>query len=173
MKLTYSEQRVLVRGVLEGSQDAARALYSVLLPTVKSAVFSMSNGDLDEFVQVAMIKIFARLAEYRGESLLTTWASSVARREALQTIRGRRPKYEFLPLADNLVSPSREYDRLDLQRLRTKIEDLPTKQREIMRLRLWGLTVKEIAGGQHITVGTVKSQLYHAKLNLKKMVLSA
>ncbi len=59
---------------------------------------NVDESDLDDFTQDALIRILQGLDRFRGDSRFTTWATAVAIRTALGTLRRRR--YQHQPLED-------------------------------------------------------------------------
>ncbi len=50
----------------------------------------VNDSDLDDFTQDALVRILASLDKFRGDSRFTTWATAVAVRVALSSLRRRR-----------------------------------------------------------------------------------
>src|SRR5919106_3960981 len=70
----------LIARVLAGDPSAERALYDAHVDRVFRLVYRMA-GDLDraqDYTQETFIRAFSRLAEFRGESALSTWLGSIA-----------------------------------------------------------------------------------------------
>lgn len=167
--MTLFEQQHLVRRVLDcNDQDAATTLYYYLLPRVVSALWRFNHSNLEDYVQLALIQIFAKLSQWRGDSSLTTWAHSVARNVALGEVR--KCKRE-VPLDSVVLSYQFSTQSLDRFKLRTKISVLTPKQRRLMELRLEGYTHAEISDRLHTTIGSVKSSLFKTTRVLRKAML--
>jgi RNA polymerase sigma-70 factor (ECF subfamily) len=79
---------------MQGAQaDAAIAdLRSILLRGLRygMASYRVTEADLEDFVQDALVKVLRELASFRGEARFTTWARKVAARVALSELRRRR-----------------------------------------------------------------------------------
>ena len=59
---------------------------------------NVDESDLDDFTQDALIRILQSLDRFRGDSRFTTWATAVAVRVALSSLRRRR--YQHRPLEE-------------------------------------------------------------------------
>lgn len=172
LTMTLPEQQHLVRRFLDNNDQAvATSLYYFLLPKVRTALWRFDHSNLEEYTQLAMIKIFASLATWRGDSSISTWVYRVARNVALEEVR--RPKYEMLSIEDHVPSYKEpKFDTIDRFKLRTKISALPPRQRRIMQLRLEGFKYHEIASELGISVGSVKSERFRATENLRTAMLT-
>ena len=77
----------------EPAPDAALAdLRELLLRGLRFALtsYSVTESDLEDFVQDGLLKILDNLPSYRGEARFTTWAQKVCVRVALTELRRRR-----------------------------------------------------------------------------------
>lgn len=75
------------------SPDAALAdLQGLLLRGLQFALasYSVTERDLEDFVQDGLMRILQTLSSYRGEARFTTWAQKVCVRMALTELRRRR-----------------------------------------------------------------------------------
>lgn len=66
------------------------------------AGYSVTEGDLEDFVQDGMLKVLQELPSYRGEARFTTWAQKVCVRVALTELRRRR--WRDVSLEDLVIS---------------------------------------------------------------------
>ncbi len=76
----------------EPSGAALAELRGLLLRGLGFALagYSVTEGDLEDFVQDGMLKVLQELPSYRGEARFTTWAQKVCVRVALTELRRRR-----------------------------------------------------------------------------------
>jgi RNA polymerase sigma-70 factor (ECF subfamily) len=144
---------------LQGApQDAAVAdLRAVLLRRLRygMASYGVTEADLDDFAQEAVVKALANLSSFRGEARFTTWAQKIAARVALSELRRRRwrdvslqdllAEYEgsdFTPdvLIDQGPNPEMiAVRRMMLDRIQRMIaEELTDKQRQAMMAVMQG-----------------------------------
>ncbi len=76
----------------EPSGAALAQLRGLLLRGLGFALagYSVTDGDLEDFVQDGLLKVLQELPSYRGEARFTTWAQKVCVRVALTELRRRR-----------------------------------------------------------------------------------
>jgi len=127
----------------------------------------VSDGDLEDFTQEALLRILRGLGGFRGTSKFTTWAAAVAVRVAFSELRRRRYRegsldeldlsaLDALPSAGG--DPERIAGRRDLLAdLRRAIDErLTEKQRHAIAGELAGVPTVELAP----RLGTNPNALY-------------
>ncbi|NBR85456.1 MAG: sigma-70 family RNA polymerase sigma factor [Verrucomicrobia bacterium] len=96
---------VCLARVRERDEDAARALVEHLYPLVIKIVRAHLPRRLDEedLAQEIFMKMFANVAQYRGEVPLEHWVSRVAVSTCLDRLRAqkRRPEWRWADLSEN------------------------------------------------------------------------
>ena len=83
------DDRGLITRVLAGDVSAERELYDAHVDRVFRLVYRMA-GDLDQaqdYVQETFIRAFSHLADFRGDSALSTWLGSIAISVTLNGLR--------------------------------------------------------------------------------------
>jgi RNA polymerase sigma-70 factor, ECF subfamily len=167
------EERDLIGRVLAGDPSAERALYDAHVDRVFRLVYRMA-GDLDraqDFTQETFIRAFNRLAQFRGESALSTWLGSIAISITLNGLRKvRRLDQREVSLEDG-VAVGRKHPEADpdlKSRLSQAIDDLPEGYRAVFLMHdVEGYTHEEIAGVLGVHPGTSKAQLFRARARLR------
>lgn len=163
---------------LQGARgDGAIAdLRSVLLRGLRygMAAYGVTEADLEDFAQEALLKTLDNLASYRGEALFTTWANKIAVRVALSELRRRRWRdvslqdllakqegSDFTP--DVLTDQGPDPEQIALRRMmmdniqRMIVEELTDKQRQaMMAVMQGGMPLQEVA----VRMGTNRNALY-------------
>jgi RNA polymerase sigma-70 factor, ECF subfamily len=178
---------------LQGAQaDAAIAdLRGILLRGLRygMASYRVTEADLEDFVQDALVKVLRELASFRGEARFTTWAQKVAARVALSELRRRRWRdvslhdlmaehedSDFTPavLTDQGPDPAQIAQRtMMMERIQRMIaEELTDKQRQaMMAVMQGGMPLQEVA----VRMGTNRNALYKllhdARQRLQKRML--
>ncbi len=175
---------------LRGPQhDKALAdLRALLLRGLRAALLGkgkVSEADLEDFGQVALLKIMAALDSFRGESRFTTWAYKIAIRVAFSELRRRRwhdvslddltasPDSNFIPdtLSDPAAGPEQQaVQRMVLETMRQVItEDLTDKQREaLVAVRVHGMPLAEVARRMGTNRNALYKLLHDARQRLQK-----
>jgi RNA polymerase sigma-70 factor (ECF subfamily) len=115
------------------------------------------------------------LSKFRGESSLSTWLIGIAHNECRRASRQMRTEPLLLDVDPARPSSERSEETLvDREALRAALARLSEEHREVVVLHeLEGLTYEEIAVIVGVPVGTVKSRLHHAFLNLRKVLMPA
>jgi len=149
-----------------------------------------SGRDLDDLaVQAAndaVVSILAKLDQFRGESLFTTWARRFVQREAPAKIRRRLGHAGELPSADgfertrmwplNAESPHElSVARETAQTLARGIEeDLTARQRQVLiALTIEGVPTQDLARRLDTTTGALYKTLHDARRKLKAGLAAA
>ena len=135
---------------------------------------SVTEADLEDFVQDALVKILDALDSFRGESRFTTWAQKIAVRVAFTELRRRRwadvslqdlvSRYEDADLTpavltDPAASPEqRTTQQILLEMVQRLIaEELTERQRQaITAAMIGGMPLDELAR----RMGTNRNALY-------------
>jgi RNA polymerase sigma-70 factor, ECF subfamily len=165
--------RELIGRVLAGDPGAERALYDAHVDRVFRLVYRMA-GDLDrtqDWVQETFIRAFDRLAEFRGESALSTWLCAIAisiTLNGLRKVRRFRDREVGLDDAGPIGVTPREADPDLKVRLGRAIDDLPEGYRTVFVMHdVEGFTHQEIADTLGVQPGTSKAQLFRARAKLR------
>jgi RNA polymerase sigma-70 factor (ECF subfamily) len=177
----------------EGSRrdEAIARLYALLLREARFAVrgraASMahpSGGDLDDLaVQAAddaVVAILAKLGQFRGDSLFTTWARRFAQLEAPAKIRRRLGHNRDLPLdldferSQMWHEPGDSPHELTVARQTARVlahliaNELTARQREVLIARVFdGVATDELANRLDTTNGAIYKTLHDARRKLK------
>ena len=88
-----------------------------------------NDGEAEDVVQETYVRAFTRLADFRGESSLSTWLSRIAMNEALGRLRRERPGVDIVvdERAENRPVP---FDRQADQRRGTRGAELAARRRQ-------------------------------------------
>ena len=156
--------------VLSGDEAAFRQLYRRHTPRLMALVLRFLGGneaDAEDVVQEAWVRAAERLDQFRWEAAFASWLSSIALNRAREQLRrhGRRNEVEWPegggPEEPPAVAPLPFVDTADLERA---IAGLPTGYRTVLVLHdVEGYRHEEIADLLGVSVGTSKSQLFHAR----------
>jgi RNA polymerase sigma-70 factor (ECF subfamily) len=114
------------------------------------------------------------LHKFRGDSHITTWLFGIALNECRRTYRRVRPEVPLLEM-DGYVSDavSLQDEVVDRDSLRQALSRLSPDHREVVILHEFeGMTYEEAAEVLGVPVGTVKSRLHHAFLQLRRYLLA-
>jgi RNA polymerase sigma factor (sigma-70 family) len=161
----------LIEGCLAENRTAQRALYDRYSRAMFTTAFRIT-GDFDlagECLQDAFLQVFRHIGDFQRRSTIGAWIKSIVVRTALKKIERRSEPFAELPAnhADKHIDWGE--DAIDIEYLENAIQSLPEGCRSVFVLaEVEGYSHKEIAELLHISEGTSKSQLFHAKKRLQK-----
>lgn len=135
-------------------------------------------AEAEEVAQEAFLRAHRGLAEFRGESKLSTWLYTIVSRLCLNRLASRdgtavrRGEEILLRVADPGAGPEAHAERGELEKaLHQAIAELPEERRIVIVLRdLEGLSYEEIARTLDLELGTVRSRLHRARMDLKDLL---
>jgi RNA polymerase sigma-70 factor, ECF subfamily len=176
------EERRLLTEAREGDPRALRRLLERLSPPIYrfGRSFCGDDDDAQDVMQEVLVSLVRSLPSIRGDSSLTTWAYTVARRACRRQRRRSDRGTDGLPgrdaaNAEGLPAPSDGSDpAADLERrelaaaLADAVRQLPPAHREAVILRdIEGLRAREAARVLGVTERALKSRLHRARLALR------
>jgi len=175
---------------LRGPQrdEALADLRMLLLRGLRAALSKqgkVSDQDLEDFAQDALLRITAALDSFRGEAQFTTWAYRIAIHTALGELRRRRWRDvslenlstatdpDFVPntVADPSAGPEqRALQRSVLDTLQRAVqEDLTEKQRQaLIAVRVQGMPIAEVARRMDTNPNALYKLLHDARQRLQR-----
>lgn len=188
-----SEDALLITAFQEGDRTA----FDKLVLKHKNKVFNLCYwviGDYQEAndtAQETFIKVFRSLKKFRFDSSFSTWLFRIA----VNTCKNRLNSSEFRQkkktisldnpgdpaterslsqIKDEAPSPSIELERRErMMLIKEAIDSLPAEQKDVVVLRdIEGLSYEEIVDITGLNVGTLKSRLARARLNLRNRLRS-
>ena len=180
--------RELVEKAKEGDQNAFERLVLSNQNKVYGLALRLVNDreEAADLAQEAFVKAWQGLASFQGESSFSTWVYRLTTNLCIDWLRRqkRREGVERLVSLDDEESgwaepadwesdPQLLLERSERGRaLARGLIRLPDWQRRVLVLReLSGLSYQEIGEALDIDLGTVKSRIARARLNLRKILL--
>ena len=172
--------RRIVAQVLAGEPMALEQLMRAnnrrLFRTARSIL--RNDAEAEDAVQDGYVSAYRALAQFRGQSSLSTWLTRIVVNKALARLRGnqrssgeaqREDEERPAPLAD---TPEAMAIRKDLRRLiESSIDRLPESCRAVFMLRaVEGLSVAETAISLDQSEGSVKTALSRARAHLRASI---
>ena len=128
----------------------------------------LSQEDAEDAVQETFVKLLQGIKNFRFQSKFSTYLFTILTRVCFDTI-DRRKKMQVIDIHDEQHSYSTNPDlKIHLQRA---IAALPTRMQACFVLfAIEGFKQQEIAEILDISIGGVKSNIYHAKIKLKSFL---
>ncbi len=166
----------LVAMALGGNPDA----FSTLVERYDRAVYHLAYRTLHDVeeardaTQEAFFKAFRSLRTFKPGAKFSTWIFAIAYHACCDRL-SRRKRYsneEMPDRADAGPGPEQQAIALDeATRLRAAIDALPEKYRTVITLyHLQGRQYEEIAEVLNLPMGTVKTHLFRAKEQLRRLL---
>jgi RNA polymerase sigma-70 factor (ECF subfamily) len=158
----------------------ARA-FETLVTTYQHRIFGValrmlgSRAEAEDVAQETFLRAHRALGEFRGDARLGTWLYAIASRLCLTRLTSGARRHERSDDLALLRCPAPAADAataLERQELAAALRDaiaaLPDERRIVVVLRdLEGLGYEEIAEVLGLELGTVRSRLHRARLDLK------
>lgn len=173
------DEENIVRRMMDGDLDAFGALMEKYeRPALRAAwLISGNAADSEDIVQETFTACYLNRKKLRDPAAFSTWFYRILTRTAWKICRKSRkeqPK-EDAPLEQEDIGKSvlescimKEEERI----LWEAVEKLPQKQKVVLILYYYNdMTIREIAKVCGVFEGTVKSRLFHAKEQLKKILV--
>ena len=145
-----------------------------------------NDGEAEDVVQETYVRAFTHLADFRGDSSLSTWLSRIAMNEALGRLRRERPGVELsslpqgaleaqiiqFPLMSAADDPEKSMAQREIQHVvEGAIDELPEPFRIVFITRVVeGMNVEETAEILDLKPETVKTRLHRARGMLRDNV---
>lgn len=133
------------------------------------------RAEAEELAQEVFLRVHRAIADFRGDAKLSTWLYAIASRLCLNRLASgerrvvREGEETLTRLASGRPGPGDELERSELEAaLHRAIAELPEERRIVVVLRdLEGLAYEEIAAALELELGTVRSRLHRARMDLK------
>ena len=132
------------------------------------------RGEAEEVAQEVFLRVHRSIREFRGEAKLSTWLYAITSRLCLNRLkspsRARRVgEAALMRMADTHPNPGATLEASEMEAaVHRAIGELDGDQRIVVVLRdLQGLAYEEIAAALDLPLGTVRSRLHRARMELK------
>ena len=181
-------ERTLVAKAQSGNEEA----FTELVKRHSGQVYGLSltmlrtREDAEDNLQNVLVKAFHHIHRFEGNSQFSTWLVRIAINEALMKLRKRSSEHisdypeangshdepaSFPEIADARQDPEREYISKELAA--KAFHGLnPSLQDTFILQKAEGWTNRELAQALGITVSTVKSRIFRARIRLRQQLLA-
>jgi RNA polymerase sigma-70 factor (ECF subfamily) len=162
-----------VRRAQQGDTAAFRTLYEAHVGRVFAVCLRIAGdrAEAEEHTQDVFVRVWERLASFRGDSAFSTWLHRLAVNEVLQARRtaGRRSSRVQLADAPERLEGHPRPPRTPNPDLERAVAELPEGARTVFVLHdIEGFQHDEIARLTGIAEGTSKAQLHRARRLLRE-----
>jgi len=170
------DDQALIAATLAGRPEAfgelvtryERAVYHLAVRTLRD------RTEAEDAAQEAFLKAYRALGTFRPGAKFSTWIFTICYRGCCDRLakRKRFSGDELPDRAETAAGPELLAERNDeAVRLRAAIDALPEKYRAVITLyHLQGKQYEEIATVLNLPLGTVKTHLFRAKEQLRKVL---
>ena len=176
------EEAQLIEGCINGSrkaqEDVFNAMYRRLLGVC--ARYAKDDDDAKDILQNGFIKVFKSIENYKGNGSFEGWIKRIVINTAIDSYRRKKVKPVVVDseLTDRVgtnmedeVEDDSIYQKIPIKVVLDSVQKLSPAYRTVFNLYvLEGYNHNEIAEMLEIGVGTSKSNLSKARLNLRKML---
>jgi len=174
----YSEEE-LVMLLQRQDKQAFSYLYDNYSSALNGIIYRMvDNRELaEDILQEAFVKIWNNFANYdTGKGRLFTWMLNITRNLTIDTLRSKGYKKQAKISSDensvgNYADDNKAAERFDALGIRNQLTNLKPEQRSIIDLAYFGgFTQDEISKQMGIPLGTVKTRMRSAIIELRKLL---
>jgi RNA polymerase sigma-70 factor (ECF subfamily) len=183
-------ERSLIRRICNGNSS----LFAELVRPYERRVYATAltllrnEADAQDVAQEAILKAFANLRQFRGESKFSTWLIQITINEArmrqrkqhanlfepIVELKDKDEEGAYTPrdFADWREIPSEALERSEIRALLAKaLASLAQKYREVFLLRdVEHMSIEETAEVLNISIASVKTRLLRARLMLRDIL---
>jgi RNA polymerase sigma-70 factor (ECF subfamily) len=169
-----TDDRELAHRFSSGDDESVRAVYERYGRAVHTVAYSIvrDSATAADVVQATFVKAWRAAGTFNPERDLGPWLYTIARRQAIDTLRRERRVEPAEPEVIDVVElpPSLE-SAWEAWEVRLAVDQLPDDEREVVRLAWFvGLSHPEIADQLSVPVGTVKSRSHRAHRRLASLL---
>lgn len=159
------ETDVLTRA-REGDPEAFVFLFEQHKQSVYWYVFQMMRNEEEarDVFQDVFLRAWRGIRAFRGEASFKTWVFRIATHVCLRMLE----KAKKTKLLWEVSPPEPSSGSLSVTVRQALLELLPSHRAALSLHYLQGYSVEEVSSMLRVSVGTVKSRLFHARLELKE-----
>jgi RNA polymerase sigma-70 factor, ECF subfamily len=176
------EEAQLVDGCKSGSRTAQEEVFNAMYRRLLGVCLRYADDDDEakDILQNGFIKVFKSVENYKGDGSFEGWVKRIVINTAIDNYRRKKVKPIVVDseLTERLGSNMEEeveddsiYQQIPIKAVLDSVQELSPAYRTVFNLYvLEGYNHNEIAEMLTISVGTSKSNLSKARLNLRKML---
>lgn len=161
----------LIMEARAGSHESFAQLVSIHKDTVHNLVRRMAPEATEDLTQEIFMRAYSKLGGFRGQSSFKTWLMRLAINHVKNYLRKLRVKEVSIWDADDPGLVTEPTEELGLE-IKEALMALSHKHREVIVLHdLLGFEYKEMGEILRVSVGTIKSRLFHARKQLREILI--
>jgi RNA polymerase sigma-70 factor (ECF subfamily) len=162
----------LLREFREGKREAFTQLYLRYRQRVFAYCLRMlgSSAEAEDMFQEVFIRVWQRAYQFTEEKSLSGWIFTIAHNLCLNRIRDRK-ELDRLDDHTNLAVDHVELGEDWAARIQAALEQVPPENREpFVLFEYQGLSYQEIADVMKLTIAAVKSRIYRAREEMRRIL---
>ncbi len=165
----------LIKRFIEGDESTFGVLMHKHREKVRNIIYlTVGNANtVDDLSQDVFITVYKNLDHFRFECQFTTWLYRIAVNKCKDHLRKMKVRNIFIPLKESGMDPIYAAHEIKDEKeiVRNAISKLPDKLRVPLLLKdIEGFSYQEISDLVQCEIGTVKSRIFRARENLKKLL---
>src|SRR5437016_12366290 len=176
--LATLDERALVEACLSNQAGA----FDLIVERHRRSVYMLcyrfvgNHEDASDLSQDVFLRAYRGLRHFRGQSSIATWLYRIGVNVCLNRVSVKVPPSETIEARQHVDMRNESPDDRVLRderagRIRAAVAQLPRKQRAALILRVYhDMSHREIAEAVGSSVGAVKTNVFHALRNLRKLI---
>lgn len=183
LEFLSASDKAMISKCLEGNRLAQRELYELYADAMYTLAYRILGNfeEAEEALQDGFLAVFKGLASFKMESTLGAWIKTIIVRTAIRQLKKREKdldidtniSVELAPYVPDVWNDGGGNPKRDMEKVERAILSMPLGYRTVLILiEVEGWTHKETAEVLEISEGTTKSQLFHAKNYLRKLLVN-
>ncbi|MCK5126366.1 MAG: RNA polymerase sigma factor [candidate division Zixibacteria bacterium] len=169
----FAEDLSIAQEIAAGNRALFKQVYDRNINVLYNLARRLAGGDIEaeDIVQDTFIRAYQKINMFAGRSTLSSWLYRICVNVGLEQLRKKKGTYEDLNDSNcGTVEPDQK--KLILRRKLDKaIKKLPQGCRTVFVLHdIEGFNHREIAERLNLAEGTSKSQLFKARMTLRKIL---
>lgn len=141
--------------------------------------FAGSREEAEDLTQEIFLRLHQNLRQYRGDCPLASWALRLSRNLCIDHYRRSRQERRSVRVPEEILAhlpggddvQARAQWREEVEAVHAALREMPEDLAEVVLLRdLQGWSLEEVASSLDLPLGTVKSRLHRARLEVAERV---
>ena len=181
------QDALIIERIRAGDENAFEEIVISYQKRIYSLCYRMTGNEQDAYdlAQEVFLRVYRNLQGFKGDSSFSTWIYRITSNICVDHLRrSKRAKVISLTpaddeaaevaLPDDTYSPEKSYSKREIAEVITKaLESLSNDHRQMIILRdINQLTYDEIGEILELEPGTVKSRIFRAREQLRRILLS-
>jgi RNA polymerase sigma-70 factor, ECF subfamily len=176
-----SSDLLLARRAAAGQADAWDDLIEMYGGRIYNLAlhFAGSREEAEDLTQEIFLRLYQNLRQYRGDCPLASWALRLSRNLCIDHYRRTRQERRSVWVSEEILAhipggediQARAQWREEIEAVHSALREMPEDLAEVVLLRdLQGWSLEEVSASLDIPLGTVKSRLHRARLDVADRV---